>query len=70
MSMEDQLEYIRTTMVLREQRREGYDEGRVDTLVNSVSALVEEMGWSHNEAMDRLRVPKEDRAIVIERLES
>ncbi len=45
-------------MELKEQRREGFDEGinkgRVDNIVNNVRALVAKKGWSPNEALDIL----------------
>ena len=63
-------------MELKEQRREGYDEGviygenkgRVDTIVNNVRALVAKRGWSADEAFDVLNVSPEDRAAVTARL--
>ena len=63
-------------MELKEQRREGYDEGviygenrgRVDNIVNNVRALVTKKGWSPDEALDILNVSPEDRAVVVTRL--
>ena len=63
-------------MELKEQRREGYDEGviygenrgRVDNIVNNVRALVAKRGWSADEAFEVLNVSPEDRAAVTARL--
>ena len=63
-------------MELKEQRREGYDEGviygenegRVNTIVNNVRALVTKKGWSPDEAFDILNVSPEDRSVVVARL--
>ena len=77
---ETRVEYMTLMMELKEQRREGYDEGviygenkgrvegRVDTIVNNVRALVAEMGWSADRAFDVLHVSPEDRAAVTARL--
>ena len=73
---ETKVEYMTLMMELKEQRREGYDEGviygenrgRVDTIVNNVRALVAETGWSTDRALDVLHVSPEDRAVVMERL--
>ena len=73
---ETKVEYMTLMMELKEQRREGYDEGviygenrgRVDTIVNNVRALVAKKGWSPDEAFDILGVSPEDRVVVIERL--
>ena len=59
-------------MELKEQRREGFDEGinkgRVDNIVNNVRALVAKKGWSPNEALDILNVLPEDRLVVMSQL--
>ncbi|MBQ1914307.1 MAG: hypothetical protein II178_03690 [Selenomonadaceae bacterium] len=59
-------------MELKEQRREGFDEGinkgRVDNIVNNVRALVAKKGWSPNEALDILNVLLEDRLVVMSQL--
>ena len=59
-------------MELKEQRREGMEEGinkgRVDTIVNNVRALVTKKGWSPDEALDILNVSPEDRSVVVARL--
>ena len=59
-------------MELKEQRREGYDEGvnkgRVDNIVNNVRALMDKKGWSTDEALDVLSVSPEDRGLVLARL--
>jgi len=69
---ETRVEYMTLMMELKEQRREGYDEGinegRVDNIVNNVRALISEMGWSADRAFDVLHVSPEDRAVVIARL--
>ena len=55
-------------MALKEQRyeghQEGYDEGKVDNIVNNVRALVAEMGWNIDKAFDVLHVSPEDRALA------
>ena len=55
-------------MELKEQRREGYDDGRVDNIVNNVRALVTKKGWSPDKAFDVLHVSPEDRVAVVARL--
>ena len=73
---ETRVEYMTLVMELKEQRREGYDEGviygenrgRVDNIVNNVRALVAETGWTTDRAFDVLHVSPEDRSVVIERL--
>ena len=69
---ETKVEYMTLMMELKEQRREGFDEGinkgRVDTIVNNVRALVAKKGWSADEAFDTLGVSPEDRVVVISRL--
>ena len=59
-------------MELKEQRREGYDEGRTDgrteAIANNVRALVAETGWSIDKAFDVLHVSPEDRVVVVARL--
>ncbi len=69
---ETKVEYMTLMMELKEQRREGFDEGinkgRVDTIVNNVRALVAKKGWSTDEAFDTLGVSPEDRVVVISRL--
>ena len=69
---ETKVEYMTLMMELKEQRREGYNEGkndgRVESIVNNVHALIAEMGWSAEKALDVLRVSPEDRAAVITKL--
>ena len=59
-------------MELKEQRREGMEEGinkgRVDNIVNNVRSLVAETGWSTEKAFDVLHVSPEDRSVVVARL--
>ena len=69
---ETRVEYMTLMMELKEQRREGMEEGinkgRVDTIVNNVRALVTKKGWSPDEALDILNVSPEDRSVVVARL--
>ena len=69
---ETKVEYMTLMMELKEQRREGFDEGinkgRVDTIVNNVRSLIAKKGWSPDEALDILNVSPEDRIVVIARL--
>lgn len=65
---ETRVEYMTLMMELKEQRREGYDDGRVDNIVNNVRALIAKKGWSPDEALYILNVSPEDRVVVIARL--
>ena len=69
---ETRVEYMTLMMELKEQRREGMEEGinkgRVDNIVNNVRALVAETGWSTDKAFDVLHVSPEDRSVVVARL--
>ncbi len=65
---ETRVEYMTLMMELKEQRREGYDDGRVDTILNNVRALIAKKGWSPDEALDILNVSPEDRMVVMTRL--
>ena len=69
---ETKVEYMTLMMELKEQRREGFDEGinkgRVDNIVNNVRALVAETGWSTDKAFDVLHVSPEDRMVVMAQL--
>ena len=77
---ETRVEYMTLMMELKEQRREGFDEGviygenkgrnegRVDTIVSNVRSLVAETGWSTDRAFDVLHVSPEDRVVVVARL--
>ena len=69
---ETRVEYMTLMMELKEQRREGFDEGinkgRLDNIVNNVRALVAETGWSIDRAFDVLHVSPEDRVVVVARL--
>ncbi len=63
-------------MELKEQRREGYDEGviygenrgRIETIQRNVRALIDETGWSTDKAFDVLHVSPEDRQVVMSQL--
>ncbi|MBQ7477299.1 MAG: hypothetical protein IJT01_00130 [Selenomonadaceae bacterium] len=59
-------------MELKEQRREGFDEGinkgRIDTILKNVRALIDKKGWSPDEALDILNVSPEDRLVVMSQL--
>ena len=69
---ETRLEYMTLMMELKEQRREGYaegkDEGRLGNILDSVRSLMAKKGWSLDEALDALSVSPEDREIVMARL--
>ena len=81
---ETRLEYMTLQMELKEQRREGYDEGvifgenkgrkeghkegRIDTIVNNFRSLIAKKGWSPDEAFDTLGVSPEDRTVAMTRL--
>ncbi|HCB93636.1 MAG TPA: hypothetical protein DEP57_07490 [Selenomonas sp.] len=63
-------------MELKEQRREGYDEGviygenrgRIETIQRNVRALIDETGWSTDKSFDVLHVSPEDRQVVMSQL--
>ena len=65
---ETKVEYMTLMMELKEQRREGYDEGRIETILRNVRALIEKKGWSPDEALDILNVSPEDRQVVMAQL--
>ncbi len=69
---ETKVEYMTLMMELKEQRREGFDEGinkgRIDTILSNVRALIDKKGWSPDEALDILNVSPEDRSVVMSRL--
>ena len=65
---ETKVEYMTLMMELKEQRREGYDEGRIDNILNNVRALIDETGWSTDKAFDVLHVSPEDRQVVMSKL--
>ncbi|MCD7863356.1 MAG: hypothetical protein LUG61_07560 [Lachnospiraceae bacterium] len=43
-------------------------QGQMETLVQNVQALMETMNWTAEQAMDRLKVPKEKREAVYAKL--
>ena len=43
-------------------RAEGEAEGKIETQLENIVSLMEETGWSPEEAMRRLRIPEEERA--------
>ncbi len=47
-----------------ERYAEGRDEGRKESILKSVRALMRKRGWDMNEAMDALDVPQEDRSLI------
>ena len=52
-------------MELKQQRREGYDEGRIENMFKSVNALMTKCGWSLDETMEALDISPEDKAIIV-----
>ena len=52
-------------MELKQQRREGYDEGRIENMLKSVKSLMTKRGWSLDETMEALDISPEDRAIIV-----
>lgn len=67
-----EVEYMTLMMELKEQRREGYDEGknegRINTIISNVRSLITKKGWSSDEAFDVLGVSQEDRAAILSKL--
>lgn len=55
-------------MELNRQRREGREEGSIETMLKNIRALMEKKGWSLSEALDVLDVSPEDRLIVSAKL--
>ncbi len=55
-------------MELKQQRREGYEEGRIENMLKSVKILMEKRGWSIDETMEALDMSQEDKAIVTSKL--
>lgn len=43
-----------------EGRREGREEGMIDGILASAKNLMESMGWTAEQAMDALKISKED----------
>ena len=54
---ETKVEYMTLMMELKEQRREGYDEGKESERVSSIRNLMETVGWTAQQAMDALKIP-------------
>ena len=52
-------------MELKQQRREGYDEDRIENMLKSVNALMTKCGWSLDETMEALDISPEDKAIIV-----
>lgn len=52
-------------MELKQQRREGYDEGRIENMLKSVNALMTKCGWSLDETMEALDISPKDKAIIV-----
>jgi chorismate mutase len=62
---EMRLDYMTFMMELKQQRREGYDEGRIENMLKSVNALMTKCGWSLDETMEALDISPEDKAIIV-----
>ena len=62
---ETRLEYMTLMMELKQQRREGYDEGRIENMLKSVKSLMTKRGWSLDETMEALDISPEDKAIIV-----
>ena len=54
---ETRVEYMTLMMELKEQRREGYDEGKESERVISIRNLMETLNLSAKQAMDALKIP-------------
>ena len=54
---ETKVEYMTLMMELKEQRREGYDEGKESERVSSIRNLMETLNLSAKQAMDALKIP-------------
>ncbi|MCD7806535.1 MAG: hypothetical protein LUH19_04240 [Lachnospiraceae bacterium] len=57
------LEYEAKTIL-----RRGQSQGRMENLVQNIQALMEAMNWTAEQAMDILKVPKEKRGEIYEKL--
>lgn len=40
---------------------------RIETMFNSVKALMESMKWTAEQAMSAMKIPEDDRALLIKR---
>lgn len=67
---ETRLEYMTLMMELKQQRREGYDEGRIENMLKSVKSLMNKRGWSLDETMEALDMSPEDKAIVASKFQT
>ena len=52
----------------REGIREGKQEGKLETLLSNIRSLCKTTGWSYEEAMKALRVPKAKREALLKML--
>ena len=64
---EMRLDYMTLMMELKQQRREGYDEGRIENMLRNVKSLMTKRGWSLDETMEALDMSPEDKAIIVAR---
>ncbi len=64
----ERVSYMTYAMKIQEERDEARAEGRVDTIISNVRALMDKKGWSVDETLDILNVAPEDRAVVFTRL--
>ena len=55
-------------MELKQQRREGKEEGKVETIINNIRSLMKKKGWSLHEALEALDVSPEDRITISAKL--
>ncbi|MCD7806536.1 MAG: hypothetical protein LUH19_04245 [Lachnospiraceae bacterium] len=65
------LEYEAKTILRQGQSQglsQGLIQGRMENLVQNIQALMEAMNWSAEQAMDILKVPKEKRGEIYEKL--
>ena len=54
---ETKVEYMTLMMELKQQRREGYHEGKNSAMLEAVRNLMETAGWTAKQAMDALKIP-------------
>jgi len=52
----------------KEGEKKGEKKGQIDTIINNVRSLMQEMGWSLQETLAKLHVSPEDSAIVLKRI--
>lgn len=57
---ETKVKYMTLMMELKEQRREGYDEGRTEGITLSIQNLMSRKGWSIEDALDALGIPEQE----------